>query len=633
MRLWNWRTESAAGASLTRKAATVAVVASVLVLGLGSSASADGPERSDNDRVRGLPYRYGEQPLHESYAGHIPVRSWEPSGASADQSAKGEAKLFYWYFPAITPKVAEPPLILWIQGGPGSSSMIGLFTELGPLELTDDGEFFRRNVSWANHYDLLVVDQPVGTGFSSVTPKKDLSLDDLFPLASKMPKHIVDEWRASYPGNVNQYSNIKSPVSKEFAVSEARAALEHLTSRSRSWSDTKLRFASRVEKILGVRESQAFGMDPLAPHLNRYKMYVESGRPRDFAIPAQFVVDDPYLVNNGYDAADSANGGRNRSVWEKIGLSADESGDFADGYVTNMRAVGKDMWTFMQRFYALRPELRKRDFYIFSESYGGKFVPAIAAYFVQMNEQVQDNAAELPIKLRGVSIGNSWVHPVLQILAHGTVGFSWGLLDAEQADTVDLLAFKSINHLLDGDLEAAGSARLLMFDYYRNVTGGVNWYDVRKRNHQYKRTYLETGLNHPVVRKALHSEDIEYGKDWGVYYYLTKDIMRTSAPLFPHLLEKGIPVQLAQGQFDFRDGVAGNTLWINELEWKGRGLFAHADRQQWWLQKELAGYERSGGLLTHRVILDAGHMAPGDQPEACLDMLSRFLRSVGDVSA
>ncbi|KAJ2547402.1 hypothetical protein EV175_005236, partial [Coemansia sp. RSA 1933] len=434
MRLWNWRTGSGTDTSLTRKAATVVGLALVLVLGLSSSASADGPPTGfDGDRVRGLPYRYGEQPLHESYAGHIPVRNWKPS--AADSAAIGEAKLFYWYFPAITPKVAEPPLVLWIQGGPGSSSMIGLFTELGPLELTDDGEFFRRNVSWANEYDLLVVDQPVGTGFSSVTPKKSLSLDDLYPLASKMPKHIVDEWRASYPGDINQYPNIKSPMTMEYAVSEARVALEHLTSPSKNWSNTKRRFVNRVEKILGARASQVFGMDPLAPHLNRFKMYVESGRPRDLAIPVTFIVDDPYLVNNGYDGS-AMGGGHNRSVWEKIGLPADESSDFVDGYVTNMRAVGKDMWTFMQRFYALRPELRTRDFYIFSESYGGKFVPAIAAYFVQKNEQqVQDGSVEPPINLRGVSIGNSWVHPVLQILAHGTLGFTWGLLDADQADT------------------------------------------------------------------------------------------------------------------------------------------------------------------------------------------------------
>ncbi|KAJ1729475.1 hypothetical protein LPJ72_004957, partial [Coemansia sp. Benny D160-2] len=573
-------------------------------------------------------------PLHESYAGHISVRNWK---AAADGSANsGEAKLFYWYFPAIAPKVEEPPLLLWIQGGPGSSSMIGLFTELGPLELTDDGEFFRRNVSWANSYDLLVVDQPAGTGFSSVRPKKSPALDDLFPLARKLPRHIADEWRASYPGDVNQYSSIKSPMTAEYAVAEARATLEHLKSQTGKWPDRKMRFVNKLESILNARESQVFGMDPFAPNSNRQKMYVDSGRPRELDLPVRRIVDDPYLVNNGYDAASAdavGSSGHNRSIWEKIGLPADESGDFVDGYVTNMRAVGKDMWTFMQKFYALRPELQRRNFYIFSESYGGKYVPAIASYFVQRSEQLQDNAAELPINLRGVSIGNSWVHPMLQILAHGTIGFSWGLLDANQADTVDLLAFKALNHVLDGDLEAASTARLLMFDYYANVTGGVNWYDVRKRNHKYKRTYLDRGLNHPIVRKALHSEKDPYSKDWGVGYHLSKDIMRTSAPMFPYLLEKDIPVHLVQGQFDFRDGVAGNTLWINGLEWKGKQPFAHADRQQWWMQKELVGYARSGGLLTHRVVLNAGHMAPGDQPEACLDMVAQFLRSVGDPSA
>ncbi|KAJ2354637.1 hypothetical protein H4S02_013116, partial [Coemansia sp. RSA 2611] len=157
--------------------------------------------KRDEDRVGGLPYRGGEQPLNESYSGHITVRTWTPKG-EASLANSGSAKLFYWYFPAITPKVEAPPLVLWIQGGPGSSSMIGLFTEMGPLELTDAGEFYRRNVTWANEYDFLVVDQPAGTGFSSVTPKAKLSLDDLYPLASSLPEKVVAAWRAKYPKDV-----------------------------------------------------------------------------------------------------------------------------------------------------------------------------------------------------------------------------------------------------------------------------------------------------------------------------------------------------------------------------------------------------------------------------------------------
>ncbi|KAJ2777568.1 hypothetical protein H4R18_005090 [Coemansia javaensis] len=582
------------------------------------------------DRVAGLPYRAGEQPLHESYAGHITVRTWTPEGAAA---GSGQAKLFYWYFPAIAPRVAEPPLLLWLQGGPGSSSMIGLFTELGPFDLTDDGEFVRRNVTWANEYDLLVVDQPAGTGFSSVAPAANLTLDDLYPLAQRLPPDVQARWRARYPGSVNGYGRIDSPVPIDLIEAEARAVARDLEQPAEYWPARVRPFMDVLAGSLGARASPVLGqMDRVRPRRRHHpdSRLVEEGRAPMNALPVPGAQpsdsdddDDPFLVNAGYDGPAAAPG----SAWEAIGLDRDETGDFVDGYATNMRAVGKDMWAFLQSFFARRPELRARAFYILSESYGGKFVPGIATYILEQNDAIaaRANRADAPVMLRGVLIGNSLVHPPLQVLAHGGLGFAWGLLDADQADTVDLLAFKAASHALDGDLELANEVRLLLFDYYRNVTGGVNWYDVRKRNHQYKRTYLDRGLNQPVVRRALHSEEIPYGKDWGVYYHLRRDIMRTTAPLFPRLLERGLQVQLAQGQFDFRDGVAGNTLWINSLQWPARRQFANAPRRQWWLAKELAGYARAGGNLTHRVILGAGHMAPGDQPDACLDMINRFV--------
>ncbi|KAJ2822315.1 hypothetical protein IWW50_004265 [Coemansia erecta] len=593
------------------------IVAGIAVFVLGDSSY-------QADRVAGLPYKYGEQPLHESYAGHITVRTWTPPEGPPDS---GKAKLFYWYFPAIAPKTADPPLLMWIQGGPGSSSMIGLFTELGPFDLTDDGEFVRRNITWANEYDLLVVDQPAGTGFSSVTPPANLTLDDLYPLARNLPAHIVDAWRAKYPKSVDQYANIVSPMTVEYIVDQAREMINNLTQPAEDWPWFKRPFLSKLVSSLGVRDTE------IPRYLTQQWLvnsHFEVNGPipyEGFVVPAGLDPADPYLVNTGYGHAVDA-----KSIWQRIGLSDDEKDDFVGGYATNMRAVGKDMWSFMQKFFGMRPELRARDFYILSESYGGKFVPGIATYIKQKNDELVTatataggDEAEQAIGLRGVLIGNSLVHPALQVLAHGGIGFAWGLLDADQADIVDLLAFKAASYTLDGELEKGNAMRLLLFDYYRNVTGGVNWYDIRKRNHQYKRTYLSRGLNQQVVRRALHSDDIAYGQDWGVYYHLSKDIMRTTAPLIPHLLERGLDVQLVQGQFDFRDGVAANTLWINEVQWGGRKQYVMADRQHWRLGKELAGYVRSGGNLTHRVILNAGHMAPGDQPMACQDMVDRFV--------
>ncbi|KAG8291137.1 hypothetical protein J6590_068000 [Homalodisca vitripennis] len=72
--------------------------------------------------------------------------------------------LFFWYFPAQEdPDTA--PLVLWLQGGPGASSLYGLFEENGPFNSFPDG-LQTRNYSWNLKNNLLFIDQPVGTGFS-----------------------------------------------------------------------------------------------------------------------------------------------------------------------------------------------------------------------------------------------------------------------------------------------------------------------------------------------------------------------------------------------------------------------------------------------------------------------------------
>ncbi|XP_068623383.1 venom serine carboxypeptidase-like [Battus philenor] len=75
-----------------------------------------------------------------------------------------KSNLYFWYFPPFT-KIENSPVILWLQGGPGASSLFGLFTEIGPL-IAKEGGFGLRKYHWALRYHLFFIDNPVGAGFS-----------------------------------------------------------------------------------------------------------------------------------------------------------------------------------------------------------------------------------------------------------------------------------------------------------------------------------------------------------------------------------------------------------------------------------------------------------------------------------
>ena len=56
---------------------------------------------------------------------------------------------------------------MWLTGGPGCASELALFYENGPYMFDDDANVILNPYSWNTEANLLFVDQPVGTGFSS----------------------------------------------------------------------------------------------------------------------------------------------------------------------------------------------------------------------------------------------------------------------------------------------------------------------------------------------------------------------------------------------------------------------------------------------------------------------------------
>ncbi|KAI4811865.1 hypothetical protein KUCAC02_014737 [Chaenocephalus aceratus] len=80
----------------------------------------------------------------KSYAGYLTVNK------------KYNSNLFFWFFPALMATRDKAPVLLWLQGGPGGTSMFGLFNLTVGM----------RDYAWTSMYSVLYIDNPVGTGFS-----------------------------------------------------------------------------------------------------------------------------------------------------------------------------------------------------------------------------------------------------------------------------------------------------------------------------------------------------------------------------------------------------------------------------------------------------------------------------------
>uniref|UniRef100_A0A914V0N0 Carboxypeptidase n=1 Tax=Plectus sambesii TaxID=2011161 RepID=A0A914V0N0_9BILA len=117
---------------------------------------------------------------------------------------QGTWKLHYWLVESQG-NAATDPLILWLNGGPGCSSVGGMFEELGPFYPERDGNSLYENVfSWNKVANVLFLESPIGVGFSYDTSNASNVMTDDDTVANQNYLALIDFFTNVQPAYANR---------------------------------------------------------------------------------------------------------------------------------------------------------------------------------------------------------------------------------------------------------------------------------------------------------------------------------------------------------------------------------------------------------------------------------------------
>uniref|UniRef100_K7FT20 Carboxypeptidase n=1 Tax=Pelodiscus sinensis TaxID=13735 RepID=K7FT20_PELSI len=199
------------------------------------------------DEVTYLP-GLAKQPSFRQYSGYLHV---------------GQNKHLHYWFVEAQSNPESSPLVLWLNGGPGCSSMTGLLTEHGPFTIQPDGTTLQYNdYSWNKIANMLYLESPAGVGFSYSDDKNYATNDTEVAhnnyLALKEFLRLFPEYgQNSLFLTGESYAGIYIPTLAEWVMQDASINLKGLAVgnglSSYEINDNSLVYFSYYHGLLGTR--------------------------------------------------------------------------------------------------------------------------------------------------------------------------------------------------------------------------------------------------------------------------------------------------------------------------------------------------------------------------------------------
>jgi carboxypeptidase C (cathepsin A) len=345
--------------------------------------------------------------------------------------------------------------------------------------------------------------------------------------------------------------------------------------------------------MLGERISPIYIDDAGQPHYNNQSWA------QDFHLLS---VDFPYGVGNSYPTALS-------------------------DYETSSQSAATTFYTFLQRMMVKYPKWFSRDIYIFGESYGGHWVPAIAYKIIMMNQALPINGYQY-VNLKGIGLGDPWIDGRYQGVKYDQFVYDLGL--SNLLERTEVVSYENtISETVSTDTLSAYDAWGDLLSYVGYVSDNVNYYNIRTYSDQ-DTGNLALWLNDPVNQNLLHiPNNVVWTEcNYGVNANFSADFFANQSYVLPTIIEN-VKVLIYNGQDDLIVNTIGVELLLSNLDWPFIKNFLGARKIVWKVLDNIAGYATSYKNLNFVMILKAGHLAPFDQPVNVKNMVQRYIFNQG----
>lgn len=492
----------------------------------------------------------------KQYTGYVHL----PPGVLDPSQGNYSINTFFWFIEARQlPERA--PLTIFINGGPGSSSMVGLFQELGPCRVVEmDKETLgtvSRDWGWDRSSNVIFVDQPTQVGFS-------------YDVLTNQSLNLLDETFVIPPTRV--------PVSQP-----------------------------------------------------------------------------PYTFLNGTFGSDNRSATANTST-----------------------VAAQSLWHFLQGFLGAFPDYNPATrstgdesgtvgINLFTESYGGRYGPATAAFFAAQNARRRKDAVfsnkTLAIELKSLGIINGWLDLAVQAPYSPRFAYSntYGIQAISQVQQLNALnAWSGANGCQqltsecraqqvaldpndEGSSDTANQACSAAEIYCQNnvigpyVSSGKSVYDISQNMlDPFPNSFYLEYLNQADVQAAI-GVPVNYTQDSiavAESFFLTGDYARGGIIQdLVDLLSAGIRVSLIYGDRDYICNWLGGeaasfavaaAAGPSYSAWYGAGYEPIVTNNSF-----IGGVVREFGNLSFARIYDAGHLVPAYQPETAFTVFSRVIKGTG----